>query len=66
MARDLIFAFICTVLAGFAAEAWLGRYLNWPGIGVVFSIATMGCFLLHAIYKRQATDSKPDDKPDET
>ncbi len=64
MARDLIFAFICTVLAGLVSEILLSSYLNWPGIGNIFAIATMGCFLLHAICKRQGTDGKPDDKPD--
>lgn len=56
MTRDLIFAFACTVLVGFFAAGWLGSHLNWPDCGAVFSVATMGCFILRALYKKSGAD----------
>ena len=56
MVRDIIFAFTCTVLAGFFAASTLGTVLNWPDAGAIFAVATMGCFILHAVNKKRGKD----------
>lgn len=56
MTRNLIFAFVCTVFAGFFASGWIGSYLNWPDCGAIFAIATMGCFILRALYQKGGKD----------
>ena len=62
MVRDIIFAFTCTVLAGFFAASTLGTVLNWPDAGAVFAVAVMGCFILHAVYKKRGTDEDAAEK----
>ena len=56
MVRDILFAFICTVLVGFFADGWIGSWLNWPDAGAIFAVATMGCFILHAVNKKRGKD----------
>ena len=43
----LIIAFIVTVLVGYITEAVFSAWLNWPGAGAIFAIATMGLFILN-------------------
>ena len=62
MVRDIIFAFICTVLAGFFAASTLGTVLNWPDAGAVFSVAVMGCFILRAVYQKRGAEDASDEE----
>ncbi|MCI5993747.1 MAG: hypothetical protein MRZ24_06915 [Clostridiales bacterium] len=62
MVRDILFAFICTVLAGFFAAGWIGDWLNWPDAGAVFAVAVMGCFILRAVYEKRGTDDDAAEK----
>ena len=43
------------VLAGFFAASTLGTVLNWPDAGAIFAVATMGCFILRAVYRKRGT-----------
>ena len=43
---------LLTVIIGYAGDALLGNFLNWPGAGVVCSIATIGAFLLREMDKK--------------
>ena len=45
MVRDIIFAFTCTVLAGFFAASTLGTVLNWPDAGAVFAVWADKCVI---------------------
>lgn len=62
MTRNLIFAFVCTVLVGFFASGWIGSYLNWPDCGAIFAVATMGCFILRALHQKGDTDDSGEGK----
>lgn len=62
MVRDILFAFICTVLVGFFAAGWIGNWLNWPDAGATFAVATMGCFILRAVYEKHSTDDETKEK----
>ena len=42
-------AVITTLVVGFLGSTFLGALLNWPDAGAICAIATMGCFVLHAI-----------------
>ncbi|MCI8590105.1 MAG: hypothetical protein HFE77_05270 [Clostridiales bacterium] len=41
-----LLAFIAIILVGFFAEGLIGGYLNWPGTGSIFAIATLGFFMI--------------------
>ena len=43
---------LLTVIVGYAGDAILGNFLNWPGAGVVCAIATVGAFLLRKMDKK--------------
>ena len=43
---------ILTVIIGYAWDAILGNFLNWPSAGVICAIATMGAFLLRELEKK--------------
>lgn len=43
---------ILTVIIGYAGDAILGNFLNWPSAGVICAIATMGAFLLRELEKK--------------
>lgn len=43
---------LLTVIIGYSGDALLGNFLNWPGAGVVCSIATIGAFLLREMDKK--------------
>ena len=62
MVRDILFAFICTVLAGFFAAGWIGDWLNWPDAGAVFAVAAMGCFILRAVYQKGGAEDASDEE----
>ena len=42
-------AVITTIVVGFLGSTFLGALLTWPDAGAICAIATMGCFVLHAI-----------------
>ncbi len=48
-----IFAFFTTIIVGFFAAGIFGNLLNWPDAGAVFSIATMGAFILYSIENKK-------------
>ena len=41
-----------TVIIGYAGDAILGNFLNWPSAGVICVIATVGAFLLREMDKK--------------
>ena len=43
---------ILTVIIGYAGDAILGNFLNWPSAGVICAIATVGAFLLREMDKK--------------
>ena len=48
-----IMAFIVTILVGFVAASIFSAWLNWPGAGSVFAVATMGLFILNELDNMQ-------------
>ena len=42
-------AAVITVVIGYAGDAVLGNYLNWPNAGLICAIAVMGAFILRQI-----------------
>ena len=44
---------ILTVIIGYAGDALLGSFLNWPGAGVVCAIATVGAFILWELDRKK-------------
>ena len=44
---------ILTVIIGYAGDAILGNFLNWPSAGVICAIATVGAFLLWEMGKKR-------------
>ena len=52
-------AVITTLVVGFLGSTFLGALLNWPDAGAICAIATMGCFVLHAIGDKKEEDCVP-------
>lgn len=44
---------ILTVIIGYAGDAILGYFLNWPSAGVVCAIATVGAFILRELDQKK-------------
>lgn len=43
---------LLAVIIGYAGDALLGNFLNWPSAGVICTIATVGAFLLRKMDKK--------------
>ena len=51
--RELVFAFLFTLICGFFGTVVIGGWLNWPDAGAVFAIAAMGCNIIYALKYEQ-------------
>ena len=47
---NIIIAVIATILVGFVSSSIFAGWINAPELGVIVAIATMGAFILWAIY----------------
>ena len=55
-----IFAFFVTIFVGFFADSIFYNWMNWPGAGAVFAVATMGAFILWALREKKRDDGPED------
>ena len=55
-----IFAFFVTIFVGFFADSIFYNWMNWPGAGAVFAVATMGAFLLWTLREKKRDDGPED------
>ena len=46
-----LLGFVTTVFVGFFVDSLISVPMNWPGAGAIFSVATMGGFILWAVQK---------------
>ena len=44
---------ILTVIIGYAGDAILGNFLNWPSAGAICAIATVGAFILWELDRKK-------------
>ena len=51
-----VFAFFVTIFVGFFADSIFYNWMNWPGAGAVFAVATMGAFILWALREKKRDD----------
>ena len=58
-----IFAFFVTIFVGFFADSIFYNWMNWPGAGAVFAVATMGAFILWALREKKRDDGPEDGQP---
>ena len=56
-----IFASFVTILVGFFAAGIFGNWMNWPGAGAVFAVATMGAFILWTLREKKRGDDDQED-----
>ncbi|MCI8331584.1 MAG: hypothetical protein HFE78_01980 [Clostridiales bacterium] len=47
-----LLVFIAIALVGFFAEYLIGGYLNCPGAGSIFAIATLGFFIMSSDHQK--------------
>lgn len=45
-------AVLATIAAGYLGDALIGVPMNWPDVGAVFAVATMGAFILRALNRK--------------
>ena len=55
-----IFASFVTIFVGFFADSIFYNWMNWPGAGAVFAVATMGAFLLWTLREKKRDDGPED------
>ena len=55
-----IFAFFVTIFVGFFADSIFYNWMNWPGAGAVFAVATMGAFILWTLREKKGDDGPED------
>ena len=51
----IIIAIIVSIVVGFLGSwflGFLGVYLNWPDVGAIFAVVTMGAFILYVIKRK--------------
>ena len=56
-----IFAFFVTIFVGFFADSIFYNWMNWPGAGPVFAVATMGAFILWTLREKKRGDDDQED-----
>lgn len=51
-----VIAFIVTIVVGYLVDCFLAYSWDWPDMGTVFAVATMGAFLLWQIQRKNKPD----------